>query len=98
MAAAHGKIDFDQIHDPAAPANPVVLQMQKRIRFVGQDSWKDMEHGRHAVVSLTSMTGRSFQKEVWHEPMTRQELEVKFHSLVTPRLGQEKTARLKLAL
>ena len=98
MAAAHGKLDFDQLHDPAAPLKPAVQQMQQRIRFIGQDDWKDMEHGRHAVVTLTTTAGESFQKEVWHELMSRQELEEKFHSLVTPRLGAMKSARVKLAL
>lgn len=98
MAAVHGKIDFDQIHDPAEPLKRAVQQMQQRIRFVGQDGWKDMEHGRHAVVIVTTMAGQSFKKEVWHERMTRAELEEKFHGLVTPRLGVQKTAQLKLSL
>ena len=98
MAATHGRLDFDQIHDPAAPLHPAVKQMQQRVRFISKDDWQDMEHGRHAVVTLTTVTGQSFKKEVWHERMTRPELEEKFHSLVTPRLGIEKTARVKLAL
>ncbi|MGH7817855.1 MAG: MmgE/PrpD family protein, partial [Candidatus Binatia bacterium] len=65
VAATHGKLDFDQIHDPAAPLNPAVQEMQQRIRFIGQDDWKDMEHGRHAVVTLTTTAGQAFKKEVW---------------------------------
>jgi 2-methylcitrate dehydratase PrpD len=98
MAVTHGMLDFDQIHDPVAPSNPAVKRMQERIRFVGQAGWKDMEHGRHAVVKLTTTAGRSLEKEVWHVPMTRLELEEKFHALATPRLGNAKTTQLKLAL
>ena len=72
--------------------------MQQCVRLIGRSDWKDMEHGRHAVVTITTTTGQTWRKEVWHEPMTRQELEEKFHGLVTPRLGHDRTARVKLEL
>jgi len=57
-----------------------------------------MEQGRHAIVSLTTTTGQKLEEEIWHEPMTQQELKHKFHSLVTPRLGEEKTRRVESLL
>jgi 2-methylcitrate dehydratase PrpD len=98
VAAAYGKVEFDQIHDAAVPTRPEVRRMQQCVRLIGRSDWKDMEHGRHAVVTITTTTGQTWRKEVWHEPMTRQELEEKFHGLVTPRLGHDRTARVKLEL
>jgi 2-methylcitrate dehydratase PrpD len=98
MAAAHGKLDFDQLHDRDAAINPAVRNMQERIRFIAREDWKDMEHGRHAIVTLTTTSGGSYQEETWHRPMDRQELEEKFKNLVTPRWGEEKTFRVAVML
>lgn len=95
MAAAHGKLDFDQFHDPDAVMDPAVQKMRERIRFVGREDWKDMEHGRHAIVTLTTMGGQTFQEEAWYQPMNRQDLEEKFAALVAHRLGEEKTREVK---
>ncbi len=90
MAAVHGKLDFDQLHDPDAVRNPAVQKMQERISFVGREDWKDMEHGRHALVTLMTMRGQAFQEEVWYEPMSRRDLEEKFKCLVTLRWEEGK--------
>lgn len=95
MAAVHGKLDFHQLHDDVSVKSPLVRKMQERIRFVGREDWKGMEQGRHAIVTLTTTRGQKLQEEVWYQPMTRQDLEEKFKSLVTPRLGEEKTRRVE---
>ena len=95
IAAARGKLDFYELHDPAAVADPAIQKMRPRIRFVGRDDWKDLEHGRHAIVALRLKSGRSFEEEVWFPPMTTEELREKFRSLVQPRLGDEKTRRVE---
>ena len=69
--------------------------MRERVHFVGREDWTGMEQGRHAVVSLTTTKGQKLTEEIWHEPVTQQELEKKFHSLVTPLLGEEKARRVE---
>ncbi len=98
MALAQGKLDFYQLHDQATVASPQVQRMRDRVHFVGREDWKGMEQGRHAIVSLTTTKGQKLEEEIWHEPMTQQELKHKFHSLVTPRLGEEKTRRVESLL
>ncbi|MBI2986819.1 MAG: MmgE/PrpD family protein [Deltaproteobacteria bacterium] len=98
MAAVYGKADFYQLHDPTAVTHPSVQKMRERIRFVGREDWKGMEHGRHAIVTLTAQGGRKFSQEVWFEPMTGREIEEKFKGLITPRFGEEKTRRLEMLL
>jgi 2-methylcitrate dehydratase PrpD len=98
MAAVHGRLDFYQLHDAKAVADPAVQRMRERIRFVGREDWKDMEHGRHAIIAITTLNGNQFQEEVWFEPMTRPELEEKFKSLVTPRFGEERSRRVETLL
>jgi len=98
MALAQGKLDFYQLHDEATVASPQVQRMRDRVRFVGREDWKGMEQGRHAIVSLTTTKGQKLEEEIWHEPMTQQELNDKFYSLVTPRLGEEKTRRVERLL
>ncbi|HWP58152.1 MAG TPA: MmgE/PrpD family protein [Candidatus Acidoferrales bacterium] len=95
IAAVHGKLDFFALHDGGAAQAPAVQQMRERIRFVGRDDWQDLTHGRHAIIRLTTRGGRAFEKEVWLEPMTSEELEKKFSGLVSPKWGDEKTHRLK---
>jgi hypothetical protein len=68
--------------------------MQQRIKFVGREDWKDMEAGRHAIVTVGTRDGRTLTEEVWHQPMTGPELDRKFDGLVVPRFGREKSARV----
>lgn len=94
MAAVYGKADFYQLHDPAAVMHPSVNKMRQRIRFVGREDWKGMEHGRHAIVTITTQGGQKFSQEVWFEPMSARELEEKIKNLVAPRWGEKKTRRV----
>jgi hypothetical protein len=66
--------------------------MQQRVRFVGREDWKDMAAGHHAIVTIKTRGGKSLEEEVWHQPMTGDELDLKFDELVTPRFGREKCA------
>ncbi|HEY2919763.1 MAG TPA: MmgE/PrpD family protein [Candidatus Binatia bacterium] len=95
IAAAQGKLDFHTLHDGSAIKDPAVEKMRGRIRFVGREDWQDLEHGRHAIIIVTTQDGRVLQQEVWHEPMKGDELEEKFDELVAPKWGKEKTRRLK---
>lgn len=98
IAAATGKLDFYQLHGPAGAVDAVIESMQQRVRFVGREDWTGMEQGRHAIVTLRTRDGRSFEEEVWHQPMTHAELERKFHDLVEPKFGPDQTARLQRLL
>ena len=42
MAAAHGKLDFYRLHDPAGAMDAAALAMQQRVRFIGRDDWTDL--------------------------------------------------------
>ncbi len=95
MAAVHGKLDFYQLHDNTAVLDPSVQKMRQRIRFIRREDWTDLKHGLHAIVTLITAGGLALEEEVWHQPMTRKEIEEKFRSLVTPRLGKEKTRRVE---
>src|SRR5262247_2205305 len=95
IAAVNGTLDFFKLHDGTVAAAPAVEQMRKRIRFVGREDWTDLSHGRHAIITLSTNQGQVQKKEVWLEPMTREELDVKFTGLVAPKCGEEKTRRLK---
>lgn len=94
IAAAHGKLDFYRLHDPAGALDATAVAMQQRIKLIGRDDWQGMEHGRHAIVTITTRSGAKHTKEVWHEPMSATELEHKFHALVAPRLGADRTRRV----
>ena len=98
IAAAHGKLDFYRLHDPAGALDAAARDMQQRVKFVGREDWKGMEAGRHAIVTIKTRAGKTLTEEVWHQPMTVAELDRKFHDLVTPRFGAEKAARLERLL
>jgi 2-methylcitrate dehydratase PrpD len=94
IAAATGHLDFYQLHGPADAVDAVIASMQPRITFVGREDWTGMEQGRHAIVIIRTREGRTFEDEVWHQPMTRAELEHKFRALVGPTFGAARTAKL----
>jgi 2-methylcitrate dehydratase PrpD len=98
IAAAHGRLDFYHLHDPAGGLDEPALEMQRRVRFVGREDWTDMEAGHHAIVTVRTRAGRSHTEEAWHVPMTRDELDRKFDQLVTPRFGTGKTRRVETLL
>ena len=98
IAAATGRLDFYQLHDPKGAIDASVEAMQERIKFVGRDDWTGMEQGRHAIVIIRTRGGKTFEEDVWHQPMDRAELEKKFEGLVVPKFGAEKTARLQKLL
>ena len=93
IAAAHGKLDFYHLHGPD-PLDGRSRDMQQRVKFVGREDWKDMEAGRHAIVTIKTRDGRTLTEEVWHQPMTGPELDRKFDGLAVPRFGREKSARV----
>jgi 2-methylcitrate dehydratase PrpD len=95
IAAATGKLDFYHLHGPAEAVEATIKSMEQRVRFVGREDWTDMDQGRHAIVILRTRDGQTFEEEVWHQPMTRADLEEKFRGLVEPRFGAAKTAHLK---
>jgi hypothetical protein len=98
IAAAHGKLDFYRLHDPAGAMDEAARDMQQRVKFVGREDWKDLEAGRHAIVTIRTRGGKALAEEVWHQPMTGAELDRKFDELVTPRFGREKCARAAMLL
>lgn len=98
MAVVHGKLDFYQLHNEAIVMDPLVQKMRERIRFIGREDWQGMEHGRHAIVTLTNKNNQKFEEEVWFEAVTRPELEERFKDLVTPRFALEKTLRVQKLL
>jgi 2-methylcitrate dehydratase PrpD len=94
IAAAHLKLDFYQLHDPAGAMDKAARDMQQRVKFVGREDWTGMEAGRHAFVTIKTHNGEVLTAEVRYEPMTRAELDLKFDALVLPRFGREKCARV----
>ena len=94
IAAAHGTLDFYQLHNPAGAMDAAALAMQQRVRFVGRDDWTDPEAGRRAIVTIKTHAGAVLTEAVQHAPMTADELDKKFDALVAPCFGQEKCARL----
>ena len=94
IAAAHGRLDFYRLHDPAGAMDAAARDMQQRVKFVGREDWNDMEAGRHAIVTIRTRSGKTLAEEVWHQPMTGDELDRKFNGLVTPRFGKDKSARV----
>jgi len=98
IAAAHGRLDFYRLHDPAGAMDDAARAMQERVTFVGRDDWKDMEAGRRAIVTIRTRDGRTLTEEVRHQPMSAAELDRKFDDLTLPRLGAERSARVARAL
>jgi len=98
IAAAHGRLDFYQLHDPAGGLDAPAREMQKRVKFVGREDWTDMEAGRHAIVTIRTRAGTACTEEVWHTPMSGLELDRKFDALAVPRFGREKSARVARVL
>ena len=94
IAAAHGKLDFYRLHDPAGAMDKAASDMQQRVSFIGRDDWKGMNAGHHAIVTIRTAKGETVAEEVWHQPMTREELDVKFRDLVIPRFGEARTRRV----
>jgi 2-methylcitrate dehydratase PrpD len=97
-AVVDGKLDFYRLHDPAGVITPAVARMQEKIRFIPREDWTGMEHGRHAIVTITTSAGKKLEQEVWYQPMTRSELDQKFDGLVTPRLGAQRARELQALL
>ncbi len=98
LVAATGNLDFYQVHGPATAVDSAIASMQNRVKFVGRDDWTGMNEGRHAIVIIRTRGGQSFQKEVWHEPMARADLDEKFQGLVEPRFGAGKAAAVRKLL
>ena len=98
IAAAHGKLDFYRLHDPAGAMDTAALAMQERVKFVGRADWNDLEAGRHAIVTIRTGDGRTLADEVWHRTMTGPELDRKFDGLVVPRFGPDRSARVAAML
>ncbi|MBI3045310.1 MAG: MmgE/PrpD family protein [Betaproteobacteria bacterium] len=94
IAAAHGKLDFYRLHDPAGAMDAAAMDMQKRVRFVGRDDWTDLQAGHRAIVTIRTRGGGALTGEVRHRPMDAAELDRKFRELVEPRLGGEGTDRV----
>jgi 2-methylcitrate dehydratase PrpD len=94
IAAVHGELDFYRLHDPAGAMDAQAEQMQQRVRFVGREDWQGMEHGRHAIVTVTTRDGRMLAEEAWLEPVSAAELAQKFDVLVAPRFGAARTLRV----
>jgi hypothetical protein len=69
--------------------------MQDKIKFIAREDWTGMEHGRHAIVTITTISGQKLEEEVWYRPMSRAELELKFEGLVAPRFGPERARDLR---
>ena len=86
------------MHGPAAAVDAAIASMQDRVKFVGRDDWTGMNEGRHAIVIIRTRSGRTFEEEVWHQPMERADLEEKFQGLVEPRFGPAKAASVKRLL
>ena len=78
IAAAHGKLDFYRLHDPAGALDEAARAMQARVKFVGREDWNSMEAGHHAIVTIRTSAGKTLEEEVWHRPMTREELDAQF--------------------
>jgi 2-methylcitrate dehydratase PrpD len=95
IAAATGTLDFDFLHGPQDAVDRVVESMRSRIKFVGREDWTGMDQGRHAIVMVRTTDGRRFEEDVWHAPMTREELDEKFRGLVEPRLGSSRAAAIR---
>ena len=98
IAAAHGELDFYQLHHPEGGLDGAAREMQQRVKFVGREDWTNMEAGHHAIVTIRDRTGRTHTDEVWHQPMSGPELDRKFDRLVTPRFGPEKTRKVESLL
>ena len=94
IAAAHGKLDFYQLHNPAGAMDQAALAMQQRVRFVGRDDWTDLEAGRRAIVTIKTKAGATLVEAVKHTPMGADELDAKYTALVVPRWGREKSRNL----
>lgn len=95
IAAAHGKLDFYRLHDPAGAMDAAARDMQGRVKFVGREDWTDLQAGHRAIVTIKTRAGRTLSEEVRHRPMDASELDTKFHGLVTPRFGEAKARRLE---
>jgi 2-methylcitrate dehydratase PrpD len=95
IAVARGGLDFYFLHGPDAPVEAAIQSMSGRIRFVGREDWTGMNQGHHAIVIVRTTDGRSFEREVWHQPMTRSELEQKCEGLITPRFGAKRATEIK---
>ena len=98
IAAAHGKLDFYRLHDPAGAMDAAAIEMQNRVRFVGRDDWTDLQAGHRAIVTIRTRGGGTLTEEVRHRPMDAAELDRKFRDLVEPRLGGEKTGTVGVML
>jgi 2-methylcitrate dehydratase PrpD len=98
IAAAHGKLDFYRLHDPAGAMSEAAREMQDRVKFVGREDWTDLQAGLRAIVTVRTHAGQSHTEEVQHRPMDSAELDAKFRGLVAPRFGEEKTRRVERTL
>jgi len=68
------------------------------VHFVGRDDWTAMDEGRHTIVIIETRSGKRFEEESWFRLMDQAQLERKFHELVEPLFGAERTARVQSLL
>jgi 2-methylcitrate dehydratase PrpD len=94
IAAAHGKLDFYKLHDPAGAMDDAARAIQQRVRFVGRDDWTDLDAGRRAIVTIKTHAGARHTENVTHTPMTRDELTDKFNAQVDVRFGAARSTAL----
>lgn len=98
IAAARGRLDFYELHGPASGLDAAAREMRERVRIVGREDWTDPEAGRRAIVTVRTRAGKAYTEEARYQPMSADELDVKFRELVVPRFGKEKTCRLERML
>lgn len=98
VAVLERKLDFYRLHGTESVITPALRKIQEKIRFIPRDDWRGVEHNRHAIVRISTKTGKKVEEEVWFKPMTRPELERKFQDLAVPRVGKERTEQLRTLL
>ena len=95
-----GNVTFKSSHDDKRMKDPKVLKLRRRIEFYGDDELQRALPARHGIVELKLRDGRTLRHHTTavrgsaQNPATRQEVDDKCFSLLTPVLGKKRARDL----
>ena len=95
-----GDLSFAAAHSVERMQDPQVLALKKRVTLVGDPELSRLLPERHAIVTVTTGDGRTFQKKLatfrgqWDDPLSTEEVEKKASGLMEPILGTRHSRQL----
>jgi 2-methylcitrate dehydratase PrpD len=100
LMLADSNVTFASSHDKRRVSDPIIAELRKRIRCVGDDALERVLPSRQAIVILTLKNGLCLENRTVHvrgtpsNPMSREDVDAKSFNLLAPVLGQRRARKL----